>query len=342
MKRVLIILSLVLLAAVAITGCQKGANQASNQNNVSEATEIRVGYFPNITHSQAIVGLKKGFFKDTLGSEVSVATKTFNAGPEEIEALFADEIDIGYIGPNPAINGYIKSGGDALRIIAGATSGGAAFVVAKDSGIEKATDLDGKKLASPQLGNTQDVALRNYVADNGLKTKEAGGSVEIIEAKNPDILALFQKKELDGAWVPEPWAARLVKEGNGRLLVDERDLWPGGKFVTANVIVRKKFLDENPLLVKKWLEGHVQTTDWINQNKPQAKQILNSEIKVLTGKSLADDVLDTAFSRLEVTYDPVKSSLFKSANAAYKLGFIKSKDLKEIYDLSLLNGVLAK
>lgn len=301
---------------------------------------IKVGYFPNITHSQALVGLARGDFQRALGKNVSIETKVFNAGPSEIEALFANEIDLGYIGPNPAINGYIKSQGAALRVIAGATSGGAAFVVRNDSNINEAKDLAGKKLASPQLGNTQDVALRFYLQEKGLKLKEKGGDVEVIPIENPDILTLFQKKELDGAWVPEPWAARLVKQGGGRIFIDERTLWPNGDFVTANIIVSLKFLKENPDLVKKWLKGHVETTNWINGNKPAAQGILNEEIRKLTGKSLPEDVLNNAFSRLTVTWDPVKDSLFKSANNAFELGFIKNKDLKEIYYLKPLNDVL--
>jgi NitT/TauT family transport system substrate-binding protein len=301
---------------------------------------IKVGYFPNITHSQALVGLARGEFQKALGKNVSIETKVFNAGPSEIEALFANEIDIGYIGPNPAINGYIKSQGVALRVIAGATSGGAAFVVRNDSNINEAKDLAGKKIASPQLGNTQDVALRFYLQEKGFKLKEKGGNVEVIPIENPDILTLFQKKELDGAWVPEPWASRLVKQGNGRIFVDERTLWPNSDFVTANIIVSLKFLKENPDLVKKWLKGHVETTIWINKNKPNAQLILNEEIKKITGKSLPEDVLSDAFARLTVTWDPIKDSLFKSADNAFELGFIKNKDLKEIYHLKPLNNVL--
>lgn len=337
--KVLLYFYVLIGVAILLASCQKAIQK--NGSSVSVKT-VRVGYFPNITHSQAIVGLKKGFFRDVLRQDVKIDSKTFNAGPEEIEALFAGEIDIGYIGPNPAINGYIKSDGKALRIIAGATSGGAALVVRKDAGIEKTADLAGKKLASPQLGNTQDVALRNYLGKNGLQTKNKGGEVEVLEVENPDILTLFQKKELDGAWVPEPWASRLAKEGGGKIFVDERDLWPDGDFVTANVIVRKEFLEQNPDLVKGFLRGHIAATEWVNQNKEEAKSILNAGIKEATGKSIADDVLDSSFARLEITYNPVKSSLFKSADAAYALGFIKSKNLSDIYDLSPLNEVLSE
>jgi NitT/TauT family transport system substrate-binding protein len=213
-------------------------------------------------------------------------------------------------------------------------------VVRSDAKVNKPQDLSGKSLASPQLGNTQDVALRFYLKENGLVPTEKGGTVKVVPTENPDILTLFLKKEIEGAWVPEPWGARLVKEGGGRLFLDERELWPQGRFVTAHVIVSKKFLEENPGLVKKWLEGHVQTTKWINENKEEAQATVNEEIKKIAGKSLPPDVLKEAFSRLDVTYDPIKSSLFKSAANAFELGFIQDKNIDKIYDLSLLNEVL--
>ncbi|MEM0475520.1 MAG: ABC transporter substrate-binding protein [Candidatus Norongarragalinales archaeon] len=304
--------------------------------------ELRLGFFPNIQHSQALVGLSKNFFQKELGEDMNISTKVFNAGPSVIEAMFAGELDIAYIGPNPSINGFTKSNGTALRVIAGATSGGAAFVVRDDSGIRAASDLKGKKFASPQLGNTQDVALRFYLKKNGLETVENGGDVQVIPTQNPDILSLFLKKEIDGAWVPEPWATRLVQEGGGVVLVDERDLWPDGKFVTANIIVSTKFLRERPDVVKKFLKAHVETTQWINANKAEAIKITNERIKELTGKALPQKVIEDAFTHLEVTYDPVKNSLFESANAAFELGFLgKTKpDLTGIYDLTLLNEVL--
>jgi len=306
------------------------------------AQVVRVGYYPNITHSQSIVGLAKGSFQKALGSEVRIQTRTFNAGPSEIEALFAGEIDLGYIGPNPAINGFVRSKGKALRIIAGATSGGAVFVVRKDSEIINVKDLAGKRLASPQIGNTQDVALRAYLRKKGLVLKEKGGNVEVIPVANPDIFTLFVKKELDGAWVPEPWGARLVREANGRIFLDERDLWPEGKFVTAHIIVSTSFLREHPQLVRKWLDAHVQTTRWINANLAEAKKLLNEKIKELTSAALAPGVLDDAFSRLLVTYDPLTESLQKVADDAHALGFLQNKNLDGIYDLTPLNQVLAE
>src|SRR3974390_486305 len=273
---------------------------------------IRVGAFPNITHPQAMVGKANGWFEKAMGPNVKIDWKSFNAGPSAIEALYAGAIDMTYVGPNPTISGYVRSNGEALRVIAGACSGGAALVVPNDSGIKTPQDFHGKKVASPQMGNTQDVALRAWLKNNGLKTKDKGGDVEVIPLANPDQLTLFAKKELDAAWAPEPWATRLIQEGNGSLFLDERTLWPGGQFVTTNLIVSTKFLKEHPDLVKNWLRGHVELTEWINGNVPQAKQLLNQQIQKDTGKALPSAVLDAAFGRLQVTYDPLHGALLNS------------------------------
>jgi NitT/TauT family transport system substrate-binding protein len=307
-------------------------------------TVIRVGAFPNITHPQAMVGKNKGWFEKAMGPQVKIDWKSFNAGPSAIEALFAGAIDMTYIGPNPAISGYVRSNGEALRIVAGATSGGAALVVRSDSGIQKPDDFHGKKIASPQMGNTQDVALRAWLKANGMKTTDKGGDVQVIPLANPDQLTLFLKKELDGAWAPEPWATRLIKEGNGRLFLDERTLWPNGQFITAHLIVRTQFLKEHPDLVKNWIRAHVELTDWINGHLAEAKKILNQQIAKETGKALPDAVLDEAFGRMQATYDPLRGSLMNAAKSAFDAGFLgrQMPDLSSLYDLSLLNQVLAE
>jgi NitT/TauT family transport system substrate-binding protein len=320
---------------------------AQEQADAQEVKTLRIGYFPNINHAQAVIGLGKGDFQNALGNNVNVETFQFNAGPSAIESLLANRIDVSYIGPNPAINGYVVSDGKDVKVIAGATSAGASFVVRNDSGINSEKDLGGKKFASPQLGNTQDVALRKYLLDNGFKTTENGGNVTVVPVANADILTLFVKKELDGAWVPEPWATRLVKEANGRILVDERDLWPPeGKFVTAHIIVRPDYLKENPDVIKKLVAAHVNETQWINDNKEQAIKEFNIQLKKLTGKELPVDVLAESLTRLEFTYDPIKESLFKSANDAYDLGFLAKGEarpnLNGIYDLALLDQVLSE
>ena len=260
------IIPLFMLLAFILVGC--GA-QSSNNNPTGPFT-LRLGYFPNLTHAVALVGVARGTFKDALGPNVHLETKTFNAGPALIEALFANDIDIGYVGPNPAINGYIKSNGAALRIIAGASSGGALFVVRPDAHIHSPTDLANKKIATPQVGGTQDVALRCYLKQHGLQTTDKGGNVQIIPTDNPNILSLFQQGKIDGAWVPEPWATRLVIEGNGTVFLDERSLWPNGEFVTTNVVVRTAFLQEHPNLVEKFLQAHVETVQYILKNPENA------------------------------------------------------------------------
>ena len=310
----------------------------------AQAVVIRVGAFPNITHPQAMIGKANGWFERAMIPEAKIEWKTFNAGPSAIEALFAGAIDMTYVGPNPAINGYVRSNGEALRIIAGATSGGAALVVRNDSGISRPEDFHGKRIASPQLGNTQDVALRAWLKSNGLKTREKGGDVEVLPIANPDQLTLFLKKELDAAWAPEPWASRLVHEANAHIFLDERTLWPNGQFLTTELIVSTKFLQSHPDLVKKWLRAHVELTDWINGNVPQAKQVVNQQILKETGKSLSAGVLNDSFSYLQVTYDPLRIPLMRAAQLAFDAGFLgrTMPDLSRLYDLTLLNEVLTE
>jgi NitT/TauT family transport system substrate-binding protein len=307
-------------------------------------TTIRVGAFPNITHAQPMIGKANGSFEKAIGPSVKIQWTSFNAGPSAIEALFSGAIDMTYIGPNPAITGYVRSGGEALRVVAGAASGGAALVVRNDSGIQKPEDFHGKKVASPQMGNTQDVALRAWLKAHGMKSKDKGGDVQVMPLANADQLTLFLKKELDAAWAPEPWATRLIREGNGRLFFDERDLWPQGQFVTTHLVVSTKFLREHPDLVKKWIRAHVELTEWINAHLPEAKKILNQQIQKETGNALSPAVLDEAFGRLQVTYDPVRNSLLTSARSAYDAGFLGKQmpDLSKMYDLTLLNQILAE
>lgn len=327
------------LTMALLTGCSASGPAAAP---TAGSVTMRIGYFPNITHSQAVIGIVDGTFQRVLGSQVKLDVKLFNAGPSAIEALFAGQLDLSYIGPNPAINGYVKSNGQALRIVAGATSGGAVLVVRSDSGIAQVSDFAGKRIASPQLGNTQDVALRSWLLQQGLKLKEQGGDTQVIPVANPDILTLFQKKELDAAWVPEPWGARLVREANGKVFLDERDLWPNGKFTTALIIVSSKFLKDHPDLVKLWLQAHVELTQRINADPASAKNQVNAEIGRITHAELPAAVLDDAWSRQVVTYDPVRSSVLGSAEAAFRAGFLGETmpKLDQITDLTLLNEVL--
>src|SRR5215203_5895721 len=330
--------------AISDLSLSLGTGLVGDSTNIqtNEQKTLRIGYFLNINHAQAVIGLGKGDFQRALGNNIEVKTQIFNAGPSAMEALFANQIDVTYIGTNPAINGYVQSNGEALRIISGAASGGAVLVVRNDSGINSPQDLANKKFSSPQLGNTQDVALRKYLLDNGYKTKENGGNVEVIPAKNADIVSLMIKKDIDGAWLPEPWAAKLIKEANAKVLVDERDLWPDGKFVTAHIIARTDYIEKNPDVIKKLLAAHIDRTIWINDNVEEAIQIFNAELNKLTGQTIPEDEFREGISRIELTYDPIKESLFKSANDAFDIGFLgKTRpDLSEIYDVKILNKVL--
>jgi NitT/TauT family transport system substrate-binding protein len=335
------------IVSVVIVVTMLLAPSVSHSTFAQEQKSLRLGYFPNINHAQGVIGIGDGSFQKTLGDNVTLETFVFNAGPSAIEALLAGRLDASYIGPNPAINGYVVSDGQAVRVIAGATSAGASFVVRNDSGINSVQDLGGKKFASPQLGNTQDVALRKYLTDNGFKTVEDGGNVTVLPIANADILTTFLKKEIDGAWVPEPWATRLVNAAGGKIFVDERDLWPPeGRFVTAHLIVSPEYLKENPDVIKKLLAAHVNETQWINEHKNEVPKVFNTELQKLTGQTIPEDVLTKALTRLEFTNDPIKLSLFQSANDAYDLGFLaKGQDrpnLSGIYDLALLDQVLSE
>jgi NitT/TauT family transport system substrate-binding protein len=331
-------------------------DESENSNNdvSSQSRTLRIGYFPNLNHAQAVIGLQQGGdFQRILNANnsngnnsVKIESFVFNAGPSAIEALFGGQIDVAYVGPNPAINGYLASGGQGIRIISGVASGGASFVVRNNSGIESIKDLGGKKFASPQLGNTQDVALRKYLVDNGFKTTENGGNVTVVPITPADILTLMLKMEIDGAWVPEPWATRLVKEANGKIFVDERELWPpDGKFVTANIIARTDYLKENPDIIKRLLQAHIDKTVWINENKEQAITTFNGALKKITGQTIPEDEIRDALMRLELTYDPIKESLFKMADNAYELGYLgnggSKMDLSNIFDLTILNDILS-
>lgn len=340
--------TLLLLVAVAVLSVGCGPKGSTSPGGTADPgagdkqVTLRLGYFPNITHAQPIVGLANGMFAQELGPNVKLETKTFNAGPSVIEAMFAGAVDAAYIGPNPAITGYVQSSGKDVRIIAGATSAGALLVVRADSGITKPADFAGKRIATPQLGNTQDVAARAWLQKNGLKDKDHGGNVDVKPIANADALALFIKGELQAAWVPEPWATRLILEGKGKVFLDERDLWPDGDFVTTHLIVSAKFLAEHPDTVEKLLRAHVQTTQWINENSDQAKKLVNDGIKLVTSAPLPEAVINGAWRNQKTTYDPIASSLRKSADDAFALGYLgeKKPDLSNIYALDPLNRVL--
>jgi len=306
----------------------------------ADPVTLRLGYFPNVTHAAAIVGVEKGIFADKLGPDVNLKTSIFNAGGAATEALFSGAIDATYVGPNPAINAFAKSKGEAIRIIAGATSGGASLVVKPN--INSAADLKGLKVATPQLGNTQDVALRAWLLSQGLKTDaQGGGDVKITPQDNGQTLDTFKSGVIAGAWVPEPWATRLVNEGGGKVLVDERSLWPGGQFVTTHLIVSTSFLKAHPDVVERLIAGHIAATDFVNQNPAEAQDIVNAGIAKVTGQAMNVDTIKAAWPKMAFTFDPIASSLNKGAEDAKKVGLLAADTkLDGIYDLTLLNKLL--
>ena len=318
-------------------GTAAGSTAATTEK--LSADTIRLGYFANITHAIPVVGVQNGTFQERLGS-TKVETQTFNAGPAAVEALFGGALDATYIGPNPAINAFAKSKGEAIRIIAGATTGGASLVVQSDAGIETVADLKGKKIATPQKGGTQDIALRAFLKENGITVGGGPDAVDVLNTENATTLEQFKAKTIAGGWLPEPWASRLVLEGSAKVLLDEKTRWPDGKFVTTHLIVSTKFLTEHPDVVKKLLEAHVATADAINKDKKAAKATINTALKSLTGKALKDDVLNRAFDQIVVTTDPAADSLAKTKDNAVAAGLLKEVDLRGIYDLTLLNEVL--
>lgn len=316
------------------------AGGASAQGQGGQVT-LRLGYFPNLTHATALAGVALGLFAKALGPNVKLETTTFNAGPAAVEALFSDALDASYMGPNPAINAYVRSKGEAVRIVAGAASGGAFLVVRPE--VNAAADLRGKKVATPQLGGTQDVAARRWLQAQGLKTDaQGGGDVSVVPQDNADALTAFKTGQIAGAWVPEPWASRMVVEGSGKVLVDERDLWPGGQFVTTNLVVRSAFLKQHPDVIARLLQGQAEATAYLTSQPEAAQRTVNAALTRITGKPLAAEVIARAWQGIVFTNDPLPASLRKSADDAVALGFLKlgGLNLNGIYDLGPLNVAL--
>ena len=335
-KRRFLIKSLAVLTAfTALAGCSRidrGEETAAGAQDLGAAAEVRLGYFPNVTHATALIGVDKGFFAEELGS-TKLTAQTFNAGPDAVNALLGSSLDVSFIGSGPAINAYAKSNGEAVRLVSGATSGGAQLVVKPE--ITSPADLDGKVLTTPQLGNTQDVALKKWLSDEKL-------DVQVTNVENSQSLDLFKRGDVQGAWAPEPWSSRLVLDAGAKVLLDEKDLWEGGKFPTTVILVRAKFLKEHPQTVEALLRGHLAATDFALDNEAEAKQVVNNALKQLTGKALGDAVLDRAFDNIELTLDPQAKSFPRLAQDAVTAGVTKeAADVAGLADLTLLNKVLS-
>lgn len=305
-----------------------------------EGTKVRIAFFPNITHVQALLGKADGTFQQMLGPDREIEWKMFNAGPAEIEALFAGEVDIGYIGPVPAINAYLKSRGD-ISIIAGAVQGGAILVTRPDIEINTVADLDGRKVGIPQLGNTQDICLRYLLGQQGMEDAANGGTVQIVQVQNSDLRVLLERRQIDAALVPEPWGSLLVEEIKAKVVLDYDEIFREGKYPATVVVVRNDFLKEHPEIVADFIEAHLKLTAYVNENPNLAMAVSNAEIARLTGKSLTENIMQTAFSRMVVTHDPGEAAIFELSMLAYDLGVFKEKpDLGEIFDLEFLRAEL--
>ena len=334
-KHALLLVAVVALIAV---GCGQPVSSAAPSDD--QTLTVRLGYFPNLTHAPALAGIKKGYFATALGSKVTLEPHTFNAGGDAVTAILSNSIDATFVGPSPTTNAFTQSHGQAVRVVAGATSGGALLVV--QPSITSVTGLKGKKIADPQLGATQDVALRWFLKSKGFATDTAGGGdVSVVPQENSQTLTAFKQGQIDGAWVPEPWASRLVVEGKGKVLVDERDLWPQGKFVTTNLVVRTDFLQAHPKRIKALLEGLYQSITDLNADPAGAQSLTNDAVAAITGKKLAAGVVSAAWPHLIFTLDPLAATLKTSADHARSVGLLARVDLNGLYDLSLLNQVLA-
>jgi NitT/TauT family transport system substrate-binding protein len=297
------------------------------------AAELRLGYFPNVTHAAALVGLEKGLFTQELGSTKLTPTK-FNAGPEAVGALLGGSLDATFIGSGPAINAYAKSKGEAIRLVAGATTGGAQLVVR--DGITRPEDLIGKTVVTPQLGNTQDVALKKWLAGKGLT-----GKVQVTNLENAQTLDAFKQGKVDAAWLPEPWSSRLVLDAGAKVFVDEATLWPGGRFPTTVLVVRTQFLNEHPQTVRALIKGLIAATDFATKDGAAAKEAINAQLKALTGKQLKPAVIDRAFGDITLSVDPVASTFPQLAKDAVTAGLAKeAPDVAGFADFAALNDVL--
>ena len=334
--------SLVLAAAVLTASACAGDDAATSPAGTPPAS-VRLGLFPNVTHAPALVGVAKGTFAAALGDATDLETFAFDAGTEAAEALLAGSLDLTFIGPNPAINAFAQSDGEAVRIVAGSTSGGAFLIVRE--GITSPSDLAGLTIATPSLGNTQDVALRAWLAENGFETTpNGGGDVVVLPQKNSTTLESFINGDIDGAWVPEPWATRLVNEGGGVVLVNERDLWTetDGEFVTTHLLVRTEFLQRHPDTVAAIVEGLADAIDAIAADPVDAQADVVDQIRTITGTDPDPGTIAAAFENLTFTLDPIAGSLARSAADATSVGLLGEIELEGLYALDILNALLTE
>ena len=334
---------LLLVALLALAACSRREAEAPASGGAgasaagTPAAELRLGYFPNITHAPALIGVANGYFQQELGS-TKLTTQTFNAGPDAVNALLGGSLDAQFIGSSPAINAFAKSNGEAVRLIAGSTSGGAQLVVSPD--ISSPEQLKGKIVATPQAGNTQDVALKKWLKENNLAQGSGPDAVTVQNIENPRTLDLFKSGQVAGGWLPEPWSSRLVDAG-AKVLVDERTLWPDGQFPTTVLIVRTQFLQEHPQTVEALLRATQRSIDFANDDQAQAKTVANDAIKQLTNSALAPAVLDRSFTELNFGIDPLAATFPQLSKDSVTAGATPTEtNLAGFVDVTPLNNVL--
>jgi NitT/TauT family transport system substrate-binding protein len=337
MKRVLAGLTAAGLALLA-AGC---ASSSASSGQSGGKVVLRLGFLENITHASALVGIKEGFFTKNLGNNVTLKLYPFSTGTEEATALLAGQLDAAYVGPNPAIKAWQQSNGSLIKVISGSAAGGAELVVKK--GISTAAQLKGQKLASPSLGNTQDVAMRFWLKGQGLTTTQTGGGDVPITpiTPNSDAVLAFEAGKIAGGWEPAPYDAEMIAAG-GHALVNEASLWPNGQFVTTELVATQSYIAQNPTVISDLLKGQIEANSFIASNKSGAETAANAELQTLSGKSLKSDIVDAAFAQVSFTNDPIASSLITDASHAVSVGLLTPvKNLSSIYDLGPLNKLLA-
>ena len=308
-------ISIAVIALVAVIGLTQSAVDDS-QN------KIRVAFFPSIVHAVPIVGMENQTFAENLNDDLNIEVKIFDSGPQVIESIFSNSVDLAYVGPGPVINGFLKSDGKDLKILASAANGGASFIIQKNSGLESIENYSGKRVAAPQISNTQDVSLRHYLAQNGLTPAEKGGDVFVLNIANPDIYTLFAKGDIDGAWVPEPWATMLVEELDGVRLFDENEIWPENKFSSVLLIGRSDYIEKHPEIISNWIDANEKTVEWINDNPDKSKKLYNQFMKGHMGKTLPEKIVQESFSKIVITSIPVEKSVHTFAERADSLGYL--------------------
>ena len=299
---------------------------------VRAETVVRVGHFPNITHAQGVVAHAlsrqgKGWFEEKLGGGIKIEWFVYNAGPSAMEAIFAQSIDLTYVGSGPALNAYTKSNGAEVRLIAGAANGGAALVVQPDQNLKAPADFRGKKIATPQLGNTQDISCRAWLIAGGLKITQLGGDAQVLPTQNPDQLALFQQKKVDAVWTVEPWVSRLERESGGKILVEEKDV------ATTVLVSSAKFLSTQRELAKKFAEAHAALTEWMMKNPEEAQKLIRAELLAETRSDMAPDLIAQSWKRIVFSAEPPRTAVESFLQNSLKTGFIKTApDLSKLFE----------